>query len=140
MTASIVTLLGVVEALGIGLHKVISLKDVPAILLALNNEISELHILFHELDSVLHEHGRLKDARWVKLSTEPGLASLPRSLEHAKAKLQDLQDLLQNRIIDSKGNLDRIAWLREGKRVRKLQEELRAARLNITTALGIMTS
>ena len=43
VTANILTVLGAANAAGKVLRKVIALKNVPDILLALNNDIAELH-------------------------------------------------------------------------------------------------
>lgn len=141
ITATVITVLGALQNAGTGLHKLLQLRAVPAVVLALNNEISDLQLLFREIDSLLTGYRRLR-SRGSEVSSEAflGLQSLPTNVNGAKVKIAELQAILDKHLTNSHKLGDKISWLKEEARVCKIHEDIRSVRINIATALGVLTS
>ncbi|KAL9116731.1 MAG: hypothetical protein Q9187_006741 [Circinaria calcarea] len=146
ITASIITIIGVGGQAAKAVRKLASLKGAPDLVLALNNEISDLHLVVLAIQDVFQRQqtsGLLFPGSW------PGEAnvnaSVTKSLRDANEKVVELE-ALHNRLITSasgpsgSATLNRTAWLREQKRVKKMQEDLRSVRLKLTAALSILNS
>lgn len=140
ITAATLALIGAANQVAVGLSKLASLKGAPAAILALNNEVSDLRLVLQEAEPLLLKH---------KQATAPSQPTCPQkmvdatfllSIERAKEKLLDLESVIQNRLMTRLGAIDRLGWLREQDKVRKAQTDLRTVRLNITAALGVVTS
>lgn len=140
IAASIVALIGATQSVAVGLNKLASLRGVPAAILALNNELSDLRLVLSEAEPILLKHGRVAvDINGATPSPiEDGVLKL--SFERAKQRLAELESVLQNRLLTRMGAMDRIGWLMEQDKVRKASEDLRTVRLNITAMLGVVTS
>lgn len=59
LTASVITVVGVADAAGRGLKKLIALRGASDAILALNNEISDLRLTLRELDSILRDQRQM---------------------------------------------------------------------------------
>ena len=142
VTASIVSIIAVLQAVGSGLQKINSLRGVPDVVLALNNEVSDLQVILQEADKILLDQGQLTTIgkQWC-LESNTGLASLLSSVDRAKGKLEQLQNLLEKRLGKSRNKADRLRiWLLEEGNVVRMQKELRGSKLDIGNALAIMNS
>lgn len=134
LTASIVAVIGAADTMGKGLRRIVALKDVPDIILALNNEVAELRVLLQEIDSLLFgRHQSTASRQYLHSSLLPNVL-------RAKDKLRALESLLEHRLKKTDGGIDKIAWLRVEDKVRRIQKELRETRLNINTALSVLDS
>lgn len=136
LVASILSIIKATQTVAKGLQKIRSLKNSPAILLAINNENSDICLLAQEVnDAVAHYN----DYSGTSLSSTPGLASLERALAKVERLLNELQVLLE-RLTGSDGKTSPIRWMRAEKSICTMQQELRAAKLDLTAALGVVTS
>lgn len=136
MTASILALLGAGGKVGTACKKIIALRHAPAALMALNNEVTDLHILVQDVDDILRQNSETSET-----DTPPSVTS---ALKRTRATLLRLETLIAYELMTpSAGNesrLDRSVWLRAESRVQKLKDDIRADRVALTSALGLLTS
>ncbi|KAL8992840.1 MAG: hypothetical protein Q9169_006800 [Polycauliona sp. 2 TL-2023] len=126
ISASVVTLLGVADGVSRGLRKLIRLPGVPDLILALNNEVSDLQLLLDEVGTLVQE------ARSVR--------SLPRILERIQAKLNHLDVVLRRFSATGPKWSARVLWLKEEPNVLRIRIELGILKQDLTTALGLSSS
>ena len=127
-----ITLVG---AISTALNQVETLQNAPDDVHALINEVSDIQIVFQEIDTTLRERQERND---LPQSTIESLCTL---LQSAKTKLVELDSFLSYRLIHSykstaigkvKVKVNRVAWLRERFKVKKLREELRDAKRRLS--------
>lgn len=143
ITVATLGLIGAANKVAVGLNKLASLKGAPAAILALNNEVSDLRLVLQETEPLLLRHKEAAASGDPKPTLPPPKmvdATFLRSMDRAKDKLLDLEFVIQNRLMTRLGAIDKLGWLREQDKVRKAQVDLRTVRLNITAALGVVTS
>ena len=145
LTASIIAIIGVGGQAAKAVRKFASLKDAPDLLLAFNNEISDLHLIVLAIQDVFQR-------QQISGTPFPGYrageasvdASVTNSLRQAKETVFKLEQLYErlNTSASGSGNttFDKVIWLREQKRIRKTMEEFRNIRLKLTAALGVLNS
>ncbi|KAI0415282.1 ankyrin [Xylaria grammica] len=121
LTASVITVVGVADAAGRGLKKLIALRGASDAILALNNEISDLRLT---LESLILSFRR----------------SVSPSIDTTRKKLIALEQLVQSRLKKPNGSPDRFGWLKYEEKIQKLQKDFRHLRLNLGTVLGIISS
>lgn len=126
--------------MAVGLNKLASLKGAPAAVLALNNEVSDLRLVWQETEPLLLKHNHAPASRQPAFPPKSVDATFLLSMERAKDKLLDLESVIQNRLMTRMGGIDKLGWLREQDKVRKAHVDLRTVRLNITAVLGVVTS
>ena len=137
LTASIITIVGVGGKFGKAMARVRALKNAPAIFLALNNEIADLHYVVQDVDDVLRRHSDI-------VGTIPA-RSLCRALEKSKSTLSSFERLVSYQLttVDGKENharLDRSAWLRAEKKVQRVMNDIREDKINLSNALTILNA
>lgn len=136
VAAGILTLLSAGGAVGKFLKKIIALKKAPHILLALNNDIAELHRVAHDVDELLQEHFSMVD--------KPTLGHVCESLEKVKKTLSTFEHLISYQLTAVERNssylrLDRSAWLRAEPKIVKLRERIRADKEDLCLSLTLLT-
>ena len=137
MTASIIAVVGAASSVGRSLEKLSILRGAPAGILALNNEISDLRLILHEIDTVLQNN---------RGSIRPSLnISLMASLYQAKDKLLELESVIEYQVMTTNSDgseirINRFAWTRNQGRIHRIQESLRLIRLNLMVVLGVLSS
>lgn len=141
ISAAIVTLMSATNHIAISLNKLSSLKGASAAILQLNDEVSDLHLILQETEPLLLRH---------KQAASPGLATkatasvdeplLLLSMERARNNLTDVESLIQNRLMNRMGAIDKLGWLMDQDKVRKAKENIRRTKLDITAALGVVSS
>lgn len=136
LTAGIITVLGAVNGVGRTVKTLTSFRGAPAIVLALNNEVSELQLIVKELEIEFHKHNK---------SIQPAIdRNLTKILTDANQKLLEVDGLLDSKVIKDRlhGKLvvRRSAWLRHLKMIQKCHEELRCIRHELFTALRLLNS
>lgn len=141
ITVAILTILGSGGSVTSALKQITS-RDAPDALLALCNEVSDLHLIVHEISHVLEEHQR---SALAHSRTEGLLTNLGPVLARAKEKLLELESLIEYKLTTPSGpsgevKLNRLVWVREQKKVQDIREETRSTRVNLAAMLGIMTS
>lgn len=140
ITVATLALIGAANQVAVGLNKLASLKGAPAAILALNNEVSDLRLVLQETEPLLLKHSQAAAPGQPPFPPKMIDATFLLSMERAKDKLVDLESVIQNRLMTRMGAIDKLGWLREQDKVRKAQVDLRTVRLNITAALGVVTS
>ncbi|MCJ1261129.1 hypothetical protein MMC22_000993 [Lobaria immixta] len=140
ITVATLALIGAANQVAVGLNKLASLKGAPAAILALNNEVSDLRLVLQETEPLLLKHKQADGLGQPNFPPKMVDATFLRSMDRAKEKLLDLESVIQNRLMTRMGAIDKLGWLREQDKVRKAQADLRTVRLNITAALGVVTS
>ena len=126
ISAAIVALIGAANHVAIDLNKLSSLKGASAAILQLNNEVSDLRLILQETEPLLLRH---------KQAASPGLATkatasvdeplLLISIERARNNLTDVESLIQNRLMNRIGAIDKLGWLVDQDKVRKAKENIR---------------
>ena len=98
---------------------------------ALMNEVSELQIVLPEVERVILER---RTHQQLPQGTVDKICKL---LEGAKDSLHSLDNIIKDRLIHSyspsgEAKVARLAWLRQKSKVRRIQQELRGTRSNLS--------
>ncbi|KAL9115573.1 MAG: hypothetical protein Q9187_007273 [Circinaria calcarea] len=141
ISVAVLTILGSGGSLASALRQVTS-KNAPDALLALNNEVSDLHLIVLEISQLFQEHHESTSAH---LRTDRLLTSLGLMLGRAKEKLLELESLVQYKLTTPDGpsgeaKLNRLAWVREQKTVLDIREDIRSTRLSLGALVGILAA
>lgn len=134
ITTSVLTLLAAANQVAKGLDKLASIKGAPAAVLALNNEVSDLRLVLCEAEPLLQKHVH------TAVSPLTGDRTLQLSIDRAKERLTDLESVVGNRLMRRMGTKDRLGWLYEQDKVQKALSDVRTAKANVTTMLGVVTT
>jgi len=139
ITASVLTVVGVVGTIAKGLRKIQILYHAPNEFHALVNEVSDLHAVLGDIGTLLQERGEDASSGQVLNVTLPGL------VHRANDKLLSLNNLIHDRLSGSHTAagevlVSRLTWLCERRRVKELQGDLKNIRQNLATALAILNS
>ena len=137
--ASIITIVGFGGETAKAVWHLASIRDAPALLLALNNEITDLHLAVRAIQEILQKQAATQQALDASV-----LASITNSLQLVNGKVMELEALHRRLLKSSPGTvpyeLNKSAWLREWTRVKRLQEDLRSVRTNLGLSLGLLSS
>ena len=146
LTASIIAIIGVGGHAARLIKRVASLKDASELILALNNEISDLRLVVSAIQDIF-EKQRADSIQFPGSTTSEidANTSVTNTLCHAKEKSIELDALcrrLGSSALGASGStsINKMTWLREQRRVGQIQEDLRSIRLKLNTALGVLTS
>ena len=140
ITASLIALIGAAESIAVGINKLASLRNAPASVLALNNELSDLRLVLREVEPLLQKHYQaLADTQSSRFPAS-GNSTLLISIQRAKVKLVELESIVQSLLMVRMGIRDKLAWTYEQDKIIRAKDDLRTARLNIAAAPGIVTS
>ena len=134
ITASVLTLLAAANKVAKGLDKLASIKGAPAAILALNNEVSDLRLVLGEAEPLLQKYGQATH------SSIGGDTSLKSSIDRAKVRLVDLESIIANRLMTRMGTKNKLGWLYEQDKVQRAMSDVRAAKENVNTMLGVATT
>ena len=157
LVASIVAVVGVGGQVAKAVKKLASLKGAPDIILALNNEITDLHLVVLAIEDVFQKHCSsgvpFPGNRAGDIHVD---AAVTKALQFAKDKTVELETLYQqiapalstpggtskvNKTMQSRiPKLVKNVWIQEQRRVKQIQQDLHSARLKLTAALGILNS
>ena len=140
IAASIVALIGAAEGIAVGINKLASLKNAPASVLALNNELSDLRLVLGEVQPLLEKHYQTTKGTRKPFAGASSDSTLLLNIQRARVKLTELESIVQNRLMVRMGVVDKLAWTFEQDKILRAKDDLRTARLNITAALGVVTS
>ena len=142
--ASTIAIIGAGGQAAKAIRKLASLKGAPDLILALNNEINDLHLVVVAIQDVFERQQTsgvpFPGNRAGEINVD---TSITKSLTQAKDKVLELEALykrLNISIPGSSAEFKKIAWLREQKRVKKMHEDLKSVRLKLAGALGILNS
>ena len=140
IVASCIAVLGAGGTAIRGLQKLSDLRNVPAVLMAVMNEIADLTFLVQEIKTIFQAYQDTLHASNVSFSTEV----ITQLFDRAQAVLLDLDQVINYQILvkikrNSQGEgkiiINRSAWLRKERHVCRLQERLRTVRLDLATGL-----
>ena len=132
ITASVIAVIGAADSAGKGILRLIALRGVPDIVLALNNEVSELKLMLHELEALLYGPS-LSEASRIHLNS-----SILPNVMWVKDQLEVLRHITTERLHKPAGTINRSAWLKVKKQVCEIQSSLRDSRQSINVALSIV--
>ena len=133
---AVVTLLGAGGQIGKSLKKVVSLKNAPGILLAVNNEITDLHAVVQIFDDLLQRQYNTGDAApYCQLSA---------SLEKVKQTLLRLEQLVSYDLTVVVGDdhhlrLDKSVWLLAEPKFRAIKDQIRDDKTALYRGLALLT-
>lgn len=131
--ASVVTLVEIVRKLSNLLTKAVNVKNAPDVLLALNNEISDLHLVIDDVNDLL----------LASTFTIPP-KSLGSALERVKSTLLQLEKFVAYELttFDSAGSarVDKSTFFRKEHRLQQLKDDVRADRVVLSSALNLFAS
>lgn len=136
ITTAIVTLLGAGGQIGKVLKKVVSLKNAPGILLAVNNEITDLREVVQIFDDLLQRQYNTSDAA--------PYSQLIVSLEKAKQTLLRLEQLFSYELTVIEGDdlhlrLDKSVWLLAEPKFRAIKSQIRDDKTALYRGLALLT-
>lgn len=140
IAASIVALMGATEGIAVGINKLASLKNAPASVLALNNELSDLRLVLAEIQPLLEKHYTAIAGNGTPGPGFSGDSTILLSIQRAKIRLVELEVIVRNRLMVRMGVVDKLSWAFEQEKILRAKDDLRTARLNITAALGVVAS
>ena len=134
--ASVLTLLSAGGAVGKFFKKVVALKHAPDILLALNNDIADLHHVVHSIDELLQKHSQMTE--------KPPLGHVRQSLERVKKTLSTFEHLISYKLttVERDGKhlrLDRSAWLQAEPEIIRIKERIRADKGDLCLSVTLLT-
>ncbi|KAL9592154.1 MAG: hypothetical protein Q9179_007002 [Wetmoreana sp. 5 TL-2023] len=137
ISASIIAIVKTSRVVGNGISKLSSLRQAPDVLLALNNEVTDLQcVVEHLLDLERQYQDTLEDAI---------TPTFRRAIERTNGALLDLENLIAYRLtkIDSQNGrlcVDRSSWLGVCHRIPQALQEIRDCRIMLSTAMNLLTS
>ena len=135
LTASLLAILGAGGAIAKGLNKIRNLKDAPAVLLQLNNEVTDLHILIRGVDELYNQRG---DS--INISQRDIIYS---TLARAKEALLELEQLISYRWTKETNNgveVDRSVWIRAQTKMKETKDRIRNVRTDLNGAWVVISS
>ncbi len=136
ITTTIVTLLGAGGQIGKILKKLVSLRNAPGILLAVNNEITDLRAVVQIFDDLLQ--------RQYNTSNAAPYSQLSVSLEKVKQTLLRLEQLFSYELTVIEGDdlhlrLDKSVWLLAEPKFRAIKDQIRDDKTALYRALALLT-
>ena len=141
ITVSILTVLGTTGSIGKAIKKLVMLRGVPDALLALNNEVSDFHLIMSKTDALLQHY---RDAPGTTSRNADFAAEVASLLERGKARLLELECLIEYTLTSPGQNgesvLNGSAWSREHEKANRIKEELCSIRTSLATLLSISAS
>ena len=141
LTASIIATLGIGGKAAGAINKIAVLKSAPDVVLALNNEITDLRFVVSAIQDTLR---RQRDARLLSPGNGIGYdASVTNSLQQAMDKVTELESLYNylQKFVSSPSSFikfNRIAWLRKQPKIHRMLDDLKSVRLQLVGILVIL--
>ena len=136
LIASIITLIGAGGSVAKGLRKLISLKEAPDSLLQLNNEISDLQLVASAIQEIFWQCSEsLGEAR------KSHHAILDNALSNTKTVILELEVLIVYglaKVTAGGSRVNRLAWVREERKIQAMKDRLRAARMDLVAATSLL--
>ena len=139
---NIVTLLGAGGAIMQAMGKVLALRQAPDVVLALNNEISDLRLVTMEIHKFLQDRQR---SALPDHGSEITINNMTPTLNRANEKLLELERLIEYELTKAPGSdgelrINKTAWMRNQGKAKVLMDEIRSIRTNLVTSLGVLGS
>ena len=146
LTASIIGILSVGGQAAKGIAKLASLRGSPELVLALNNEISDLQVVVLAIQDLFDRQRTSGVSFPGQRAGEINIdTSITNSLQQANDMVINLEEFYKRLKVSSTGSpgvvtFNRNLWIREQGKVKKMKEDLRNIRLKLTTALGALNA
>ena len=143
VTGSIIAIVTFGGQLAKGIRRLASLRDAPDSPIALNNEITDLNLVVLAIQDIYQrQQTAIGRNQTHNANVDSSVMSALNQADHIVRELQRLYDRLSRKTSGPGGltSLNRTTWLLEQKKVKKLQEDLRNARLKLAGALGVLNS
>lgn len=134
ITAAIIALIGAGGKVGTGLRKLVELRNAPDSLLQLNNEVADLKLIVQAIDT------NTLDSPADDSGAAAQYQLTHNALERVKEVALELEVLIENtltKVTDDGTKFDKVAWLRQAKKVQGLKEKIRNAKTDLRTASSI---
>ena len=136
LTASIIAILGAGGTIARGLGKIRRLKNAPDVLLQLNNEVTDIHLLIQSVEELSQQ--------WTH---QPSTSNRQRdmvciALSRAKDSVLELEKLIAYTLTEETNTgaeVDRSAWVRNLDRIKETKNSIRAAREDLNTVWAILS-
>ena len=125
LTASLIAVLGAGGTIAKGLGRIRCLKKAPDVLLQLNNEVADLHLLIRAVHE-LH-HGRTELLSASTIQEEVVCNSIERA-KHAVLELEKLVEYVLTKEAKGGTEIDGLAWTRALNRIKEVRNKVRTAR------------
>ena len=142
VTASVIAIVGVSGQAAEAIRKLAAVRSAPDLVLALNNEITDLHLVISAIQDAFQ---RQRVTTLPTSVTGSGYhTSIASSLQQALDKVQELQALhvrLKPITPNASGvlKLSSVRWVRVQSRVRQMRDDLKTVRLQLVGALGMLS-
>ena len=138
VTASIIAFVGVSGQASRAIRKLAAVRGAPDLVLALNNEITDLHLVITTLQDALQRQ------QLIAMPSSGYYTSITHSLQQALDKVQELESLysrLKPITPNASGilRLSSVKWLREQSKIRQMRDDLRTVELQLVGALGMLS-
>lgn len=140
VTASVIALVGLTAQVVKGINRLsVALRDGPAEILALNNEVADLQAILESAKEFARTTSPGQHVDKNQLESPRATPLLNIHLVTAREKLAELHDLLQRCLVKQNRAKLLAQWLRERKKATALQQDLRNVRTNLSTSLLLVT-
>ena len=144
LTASIIAIVGLSGYATRAIRRLAAIRGAPDIVLALSNEITDLHLVVTAIQDAFKKQQAVMLAPASRSSSDTSIMS---SLRQALDKVQELE-AMYNRIMPTARSASRsikfskLTWLRllrEQSKLRQMLDDLKTTRLKLGLALGTLT-
>ena len=119
------------------------IRQAPEIVLALNNEISDLRLIVHETQRLLQENQARNP---VGSDTRTFADEVTPILIKGRDKLLELESLIQydltapRTFIGNRPKVRKVAWMLKRTKLKTIKDEIRLLRMNLAVIVGLVTS
>ena len=146
LTASIIAVLGVGGQAAKGIGKLAATRGTPELVLALNNEISDLQVVVLAIQDIFDRQRSsgvpFPGQRAGDINID---ASITSSLKQANDVVTDLEEFYTRLKVSTFGSpgtvtFAKTVWLREQRKIKRMKDDLKSVRLKLTMALGALNA
>ena len=144
ITASIIAVIGAAEGVTKTLAKIRNIRNAPQELLSLINEVSDLRIIFGDVQKYL-QNAQRSQSMPRRSTHQEELHHMSILINRAKDKLLELDKLIQYRLTKPESIADHVKvsrreWARAKSTIEGFRQSLRDIRLNVIAQMVIINS
>ena len=136
LTASILAILGAGGTIAKGLGRIRKLQHAPDVLMQLNNEVTDLHLLIESVNELAHQ------LTHQPTTTDKQQDLVCITLNRAKSTVLELEKLIAyilTKEASAGTKVDRTAWLRNHTRIKRAKVDIRRAREDLNTVWATLS-
>ena len=142
ITTAIVTILGAGSTVQGGFKRILALRHAPDALIALNNEVNDLHRIVRAIDDLLRKHVEERHANQTSANQNSNCVE---KLQKAQEVALDVEKYIAYdlTVIAADGKItriDRSRWLRSGTRIQGLKARIQVIKADLFLELGMFNS